>query len=154
MVGCGNNFNIPSNWHNSNKKINISQKFLSYADLTAHYYIWKNLLDKYNQDSWVGFSQYRRLWIKNKIARDIELNLLETIILTDIDESWNEYDAIIPPAFFFRKKMKEIVRNILLFPIKRDISLFKYKTIVLDQFAQSLGPFGKDLIFEIIQINH
>ena len=151
MVGCGNKINFPTNWHLSSTKINISEKFFSYADLVGHYYIWKNFLDKYNQDTWVGFSQYRRLWIKNKITRDIELNLLERIILTDIDESWNAYDAIIPPAFFFRKKKKEIVRNILLFPIKRDISLFKYKITVLDQFAQSLGPFGKDLIFEIIQ---
>jgi hypothetical protein len=151
MVGCSNTIVFPNSWHKSNEKKNISVKFFSYADLVGHYYIWKNFLDKYNQDSWIGFSQYRRLWIKNKIARDIQLNLLERIILTDIDESWNEYDAIIPPAFFFRKKKKEIVRNILLFPIKRDISLFKYKTTVLDQFAQSLGPFGKDLIFEIIQ---
>jgi hypothetical protein len=46
------------------------------------------------------------LWIKNKIARDIELNLVERIILTDIDESWNEYDAIIPPAFFLKKRRR------------------------------------------------
>ena len=151
MVGCGNKFKFPINWHLSSTKKNISEKFLSYADLVGHYYIWKNFLDKYNQDSWVGFSQYRRLWIKNKINNNVELNVLDRIILTDIDESWNEYDAIIPPAFFFRKKKKEILKNILLFPIKRDISLFKYKTTVLDQFAQSLGPFGKDLIFEIIQ---
>ena len=151
MVGCSNTIVFPNNWHKSNEKKNISEKFFSYADLVGHYYIWKNFLDKYNQDSWIGFSQYRRLWIKNKITNDIELNLLDRIILTDIDESWNAYDAIIPPAFFFRKKKKEIIKNILLFPIKRDISLFKYKTTLLDQFAQSLGPFGKDLIFEIIQ---
>jgi len=151
MVGCGNKFNFPTNWHLSSTKKNISEKFFSYADLVGHYYIWRNFLDKYNQDSWVGFSQYRRLWIKNKIINDVELNLLDRIILTNIDESWNEYDAIIPPAFFFRKKKKEILKNIFLFPIKRDINLLKYKTTVLDQFAQTLGPFGKDLIFEIIQ---
>jgi len=151
MVGCSNTIVFPNSWHKSNEKKNISVKFFSYADLVGHYYIWKNFLDKYNQDSWIGFSQYRRLWIKNKIVRNIELNLLDKIILTDLDESWNEYDAIIPPAFFFRKQKKEIIKNFLLFPIKRDISLLKYKTTVLEQFAQSLGPFGKDLIFEIIQ---
>jgi hypothetical protein len=151
MVGCGNSIAFPSSWQKSNEKKNISEKFFSYADLVGHYYIWKNFLDKYNQDSWVGFSQYRRLWIKNKITNDVELNLLDRIILTNIDESWNEYDAIIPPAFFFRKKKKEMLKNMFLFPIKRDINLLKYKTTVLDQFAQSLGPFGKDLIFEIIQ---
>jgi hypothetical protein len=151
MVGCSDTIVFPNSWHKSNEKKNISEKFFSYADLVGHYYIWRNFLDKYNQDSWIGFSQYRRLWIKNKIASDIELNLLDRIILTDLDESWNEYDAIIPPAFFFKKKMKEIIKNFLLFPIKRDISLLKYKITVLDQFAQSLGPFGKDLIFEIVQ---
>ena len=68
-------------------KKNISEKFFSNADLVGHYYIWKNFLNKYNQDSWIGFSQYRRLWIKNKIANDIELNFLDRIILTDTDES-------------------------------------------------------------------
>ena len=111
MVGCGNDLNFPNKWHQSNTKKNISEKFFSYADLVGHYYIWKNFLDKYNQDSWVGFSQYRRLWIKNKITNDVELNLLDRIILTNIDESWNEYDAIIPPAFFFRKKKKRNVKK-------------------------------------------
>jgi hypothetical protein len=151
MVGCGNTVAFPNSWHKSNEKKNISEKFFSYADLVGHYYVWKNFLDKYNQDSWVGFSQYRRLWIKNKIITDVELNLLDRIILTNINELWNEYDAIIPPAFHFRKKKKEIIKNIFQFPIKRDINLLKYKTTVLDQFAKSLGPFGKDLILEIIQ---
>ena len=44
-----------------------------------------------------------------------------------------------------------MLKNIFIFPIKRNINLLKYKTTVLDQFAQSLGPFGKDRIFEIIQ---
>ena len=151
MVGCGNNLNFPNNWHLSSTKKNISEKFFSYADLVGHYYIWKNFLDNYNQDSWIGFSQYRRLWIKNIITKDIELNHLEKIILTEIDRTWHEYDAIISPSFYFKKKIKEIFKNILLFPIKRDFSLFKYKTTVLDQFAKSLGSFGYDLIFDIIQ---
>ena len=46
-----------------------------------------------------------------KITNDVELNLLDKIILTDLDESWNEYDAIIPPAFFFRKQKKEKICN-------------------------------------------
>ena len=111
MVGLGNDLNFPNNWHQSSTKKNISEKFFSYADLVGHYYIWKNFLDKYNQVSWVGFSQYRRLWIKNKIINDVELNLLDKIILTNIDESWNEYDAIIPPAFFFIKKKKRNVKK-------------------------------------------
>jgi len=111
MVGLGNDLNFSNKWHQSSTQKNISEKFFSYADLVGHYYIWKNFLDKYNQDSWVGFSQYRRLWIKNKITNDVELNLLDRIILTNIDESWNEYDAIIPPAFFFRKKKKRNVKK-------------------------------------------
>lgn len=79
------------------------------------------------------------------------MNHLEKIILTQIDKTWHEYDAIIPPSFFFKKKIKEIFKNILLFPLKRDFSLLKYKTTVFDQFAKSLGSFGEDLIFEIIQ---
>jgi len=151
MVGCGKNVKFPKKWHDSNEKKNISEKFFSYADLIGHYYIWKNVIDKYNQDSWVGFSQYRRLWIKNKITNDLELSFLDKIILTDIDKSWHKYDAIITPAFLFKKKKREIIRNILLSPIKKNSNLFKCKTTVFEQFAKSLGPFGEDLIFEIIE---
>ena len=151
MVGLGNDTKFPSNWHLSNSKENISDKFFSYADLVGHYYVWKNLLNEYNQDYWVGFSQYRRLWIKNKINTGIELSFLEKLILKKADNSWNNYDVIIPSPFFFKKKKIKILKNILLFPFKRDINLLNLKTSVFDQFAESLGPFGKDLILQIIQ---
>ena len=48
MVGCGNKFKFPINWHLSSTKKNISEKFLSHADLVGHYYIWKNFFDKYS----------------------------------------------------------------------------------------------------------
>jgi len=107
MVSLGNETKFPSNWHFSNLKENISEKFFSYTDLVGHYYVWKNLLNEYNQDYWVGFSQYRRFWIKNKINKDIELGFLEKVILKKADDSWDNYDVIILSSFFFKKKNRD-----------------------------------------------
>ena len=76
-------------------RINISNKFFSYADLVAHYYIWKNLLPKYNDSQWIGFSQYRRFWLKHKILKEHPLDSLDSLILTEPDLTWKDYDAII-----------------------------------------------------------
>ena len=44
MVGLGDNA-FPDSWIKTNNQKNISNKFYSYADLIAQYYVWKNLLD-------------------------------------------------------------------------------------------------------------
>lgn len=151
MVGLGDAQFLKS-WINSNKEINISNKFFSYADLVAHYYVWKNLLHKYNDNQLIGFSQYRRFWLKHKITKEYPLDSINNLMLTEPDLSWKDYDAIIPAPFFFKKKIKELFTNFFLLKFLNDYDLIKYYTKVQKQFEDSLGSSGHQIITDAIKM--
>lgn len=151
MVGLGDS-SFPKSWIGTSKEINISNKFFSYADLVAHYYVWKNLLPKYNDSQWIGFSQYRRFWLKHKISKEYLLDSIDSLILTEPDLSWKDYDTIIPAPFIFHKKIKELFKNFFLLKFLKDFDLIKYYTKVQKQFEDSLGSSGREIITDIIKI--
>jgi len=151
MVWLGD-ASFPKSWIGTNKEINISNKFFSYADLVAHYYIWKNLLPKYNDSQWIGFSQYRRFWLKHKILKEYPLDSLDSLILTEPDLTWKDYDAIIPAPFVFKKKIKELFINFFLLKFLNDFDLIKYYTKVQKQFEDSLGSSGRQIITDTIKM--
>ena len=43
---------------------NIQKKEKNYSELTFHYWFWKNKLSKYKPNTWIGFCQKRRFWLK------------------------------------------------------------------------------------------
>ena len=43
---------------------NISTKNKFYGEYTFHYWLWKNYFQKYNENKWLGFCQYRKFWIE------------------------------------------------------------------------------------------
>ena len=64
-VGLGENkFN--KNWLRDNTKKNISYKNPYYGEYTFHYWLWKNSLEKFKKNEWVGFCAYRRFWVSKK----------------------------------------------------------------------------------------
>lgn len=151
MIGLGN-YLFQKPWININKGKNISHKFHSYADLTAQYFVWKNFLQKYNKNDWIGFAQYRRFWIKKIINKEYPIDKLEDLILTKPDCTWKNYEAVIPSPFFFRNRIIKITKNFLLLKFLKDLNSIKYKVSVLTQFEQSLGYGGKDIIVDIIKM--
>ena len=120
--------------------------------MVAHYSIWKNLLPKYNDSQWIGFSQYRRFWLKHKISKEYPLDSIDSLILTEPDLSWKDYDTIIPAPFIFHKKIKELFKNFFLLKFLKDFDLIKYYTKVQKQFEDSLGSSGREIITDIIKI--
>ena len=79
----------------SDKGTNIFYKEKFYSELTFHYWYWKNQLDL-NNNNWIGFCQKRRFWIKkNFINRLINKKNSKESLLTEPDNEWNDYDAII-----------------------------------------------------------
>jgi hypothetical protein len=151
MIGLGE-VSFPKTWIDIRNHKNISHKFFSYADLIAHYYVWKNLLPKYDENQWIGFFQYRRFWLKYKITKEYSLNSFDDLILTEPDLSWKDYDAVIPAPFIFKKKFKELCKNIYLFKFLKDINYVKYYTKVQKQFEDSLGPSGREIIIDIVKM--
>jgi hypothetical protein len=151
MIGLGD-VPFPKTWIDIKKEINISHKFFSYADLTAHYYVWKNLLHNYDENQWIGFFQYRRFWLKHKIKKAYPLTSLDSLILIEPDMSWKNYDAIIPASFIFKKKTKELLKNFFLLKFLEDFDLIKFYTKVQKQFEDSLGSSGREIITDIIKM--
>ena len=70
----------------------ISFKNKYYGEYTFHYWLWKNYLDKI-EENWIGFCQYRKYWslnftpnekisfsnLKDKVLSEIPLNLMITM---------------------------------------------------------------------------
>ena len=53
----GNHFN--AEWMNDSVGKNIASKNKFYGEYTFHYWIWKNHLNKL-ENNWIGFCQYRK----------------------------------------------------------------------------------------------
>ena len=99
---------------------NIQKKEQYYSELTFHYWYWKNKLKNENENTWIGFSQKRRFWIKNN-RRIKTLSDLRKNILHKAPNYWEKYESIICKPIFVQnpKKMKLLKRgwkNILMDP--------------------------------------
>ena len=91
---------------------NIQHKERNYSELTFHYWFWKNQLMKYKSDTWIGFCQKRRFWLKSNIKIQNFKNLKKNLILKP-HKKWKMYDSIIckPIRVDNPKKMKIIKRG-------------------------------------------
>ena len=91
-VGSGN---APPNYLSCNTNDNIFFKEKYYSELTFQYWYWKNLIDL-NKNSWIGFCQKRRFWLK-KESKNKSINKDNFIdhILAEPSQEWKNYDAII-----------------------------------------------------------
>ena len=60
-VGLGlNSYN--DDWLLDNVGKNISNKNKFYGEYTFHYWLWKNYLNNFSNNKWIGFCTYRRFW--------------------------------------------------------------------------------------------
>ena len=94
--------------------VNIHHKESYYSELTFHYWFWKNLLKTHNKDTWIGFCQKRRFWVREKIKDDeVNLSNFKNYLLREPDNSWKNYDAIICNKINLSKvkKMKLLKRS-------------------------------------------
>ena len=91
---------------------NIQHKEKNYSELTFHYWFWKNQLMKCRSDTWIGFCQKRRFWLKSNIKIQNFKNLKKNLILNP-DKKWNKFNSIIckPIRVDNPKKMKIIKRG-------------------------------------------
>ncbi len=134
LAGVGKN-SFPSSYIQSNNKDNIFYKEKNYSELTFHYWFWKNQLNLYDNDEWIGFCQKRRFWIKKKSkGQKINKFNFEKHFITSADDSWKDYEAIIcePISVDNVKTMKLIKRGFR--SILRDPSIIfdkKKKTVLL-----------------------
>ena len=107
--------NFPKNYLLSNNLNNIYYKEKYYSELTFHYWFWRNMLKKIHKDTWVGFCQKRRFWLKKRNNSNL-LNKynLHSHVLRSFPKEWsnNKESVIVDPIFVNNvKKMKLIKRG-------------------------------------------
>ncbi len=93
-VGLGEK-TFDNNWYSDKLGKNISNKNKNYGEYTFHYWIWKNYLDKINEE-WIGFCQYRKFW-SIKVYQNHEMNFDNLCLKTlkHIPVELNKYETIL-----------------------------------------------------------
>lgn len=81
---------------------NISSKNPNYCELTAHYWIWKNMLNEYDV---FGLCHYRRYFANSYFER---FKILEN---KTIDKLLEKYDVILPASWSWKNNVKIIYKN-------------------------------------------
>ena len=84
----------PKNYISCNEKDNIFYKEKYFSELTFHYWFWKNKLKFYDSNSWIGFCQKRRFWMKSSKKISSFTDLKDNIIVKS-PAQWKNYDSII-----------------------------------------------------------
>ena len=95
LAAVGNSiFNTKYLKCDQNDNIFFKEKY--YSELTFQYWFWKNKLSSLKENDWIGFCQRRRYWIKkNSLKKNITTHNLKNFILSEIPETWKEYNSAI-----------------------------------------------------------
>jgi hypothetical protein len=131
---CNKKEKFPTNWLRDNLNNNISAKNKNFGSLTSIYWIWKNELKKYKENTWIGISHYRRFWLKDKHDQIISLQNLNKNLLDNILNHNLDFDAFVAsslnltgykPMKLLKKTPKNILRDpsILINKNKHNIKL-------------------------------
>jgi len=126
-VGLGGK-DFDDNWFQDKLGNNISKKNKNYGEYTYHYWIWKNYLDKI-EDEWIGFCQYRKFWsLENHKIESINFNSLNSQVLKKIPEKFHDYESILgDPIYINQFRTMKFVKKGLKFFSKRPLTILSKK---------------------------
>ena len=125
-VGLGKKI-FSNEWMTDSSGKNISQKNKYYGEYTFHYWIWKNYLDKL-ENNWIGFCQYRKFFSEKHIENNnLTLDSLNSLVLKNIPENYQKYDAILVEPFKIEKKIVKFLKKNPKLILKNPMVLFSEK---------------------------
>jgi len=103
--------NYSKEWLTEESGENITLKNQYYAELSFHYWLWKN--NKINFNGWIGFCGYRKFWKKNYTNSKIDdFEDLNNIVLKEIPKEMTEYETILGEDFFINQfRFSKFVKN-------------------------------------------
>lgn len=105
--GLGN-FKYPNNWLTENKGENISNLNNFYGEVSGMYWLWKNYMNNFKNTDWIGFCQYRRLWLNSLFETKQKTNLssLYSNLLNPDNKIFSSCDAILlQPTIISRQNL-------------------------------------------------
>lgn len=101
---------------------NIYEKNEFYGEYTFHYWLWKNYLNKIDTE-WVGFCQYRKFFLKDKINFNknyLTFEKFNSHLIKNIEDEDRDYDCILGELFlvnnfrftkFVKKGILKFIKN-------------------------------------------
>ena len=117
--------NYQNGWIRDNTGENISYKNKYYGEYTFHYWLWKNKMETFNENDWVGFCAYRRFWLNEKEISNSELPFKDKT-LREVPEVWNNYDVILANEIYMDNiKLIKIIKYGKLALLNNPKSIFK-----------------------------
>tara|TARA_Y100001970_G_C14252537_1_gene872875 strand:+ start:3961 stop:4797 length:837 start_codon:yes stop_codon:yes gene_type:complete len=125
-VGLGNTI-TSDGWKRDNISNNISDKNKYYGELTFYYWLWKNELNDLPDNTWLGFSQYRRHWSSSSV-KSKNINNLDSNILKKVPIEWSDYETILPePMDLTHLKFMKLLKYGKIALLNNPMALFKKK---------------------------
>ena len=126
-----------SDWLTDSTDENISSKNKHYGEYTFHYWFWKNMLNKMQDNQWIGFCAYRRFWLNEE--KKIKNNIYD-MALNSIPDEWNNYDVIIGDHIHLDKiKWIKVIKYGKLALLRNPLSFLKSKRNIRFHFDMFHG---------------
>jgi hypothetical protein len=113
-LGLGQN-QFPSNWLDEKKGKNIAYLNNHYGEHSGIFWVWKNCMDEFEDDDWIGFSHYRKLWLNNLYSKKQKKNISSVYsnLLKQNNEIFKNNDAIlIQPIIYSNKNLLEDFKEV------------------------------------------
>ena len=124
-VGLGENI-ISKGFITDNTNNNISEKNRYYGEYTFHYWLWKNKILK-DINNWVGFCQYRKFWLKDKVKLEAtDISSLNNSLLQEIPEHLQHYESILGESLFINQfRLSKFLKKNFITMVKKPSLFFK-----------------------------
>ena len=123
-VGVGEK-DFDNRWFTDKSGINIAEKNKYYSECTFHYWLWKNYIDKI-ENEWIGFCQYRKFWSLEKIkSENLNIDNIKEKVLKKLPDEFEKYEAILAnPQFVNQWKLMKFIKKGFKIFIKNPLLIF------------------------------
>jgi len=104
-LGVGKNL-FPNNWLDEKKGKNISDLNQYYGEHSGIYWVWKNCIDGFEENDWIGFSHYRKLWLNGLYDKKQKLNpsSLYSNLLKENNDIFKKNEVILIQPIIYQNK--------------------------------------------------
>ena len=150
-VGVGSD-KFSGEWLKDNTLENISSKNKYYGEYTFHYWFWKNVLPKIDDNQWIGFCGYRLFWgNKKKITKDSKV---ENVVIKEIPPEWGKFDTIVGEHKYINDlKFSKLVKHGIWSLIRNPYAVLKTKRNLRFHFDMWHGNGNLDKAIDLLDIN-
>ncbi len=166
-VGLGQE-NFSNEWLRDNTLINISSKNRYYGEYTFHYWFWKNILPKIDNDQWIGFCAHRDYWNNNKkIIENTNFKInyqnvpnllikseteLKNFALNEVPSEWENYDSIIGDHMYINNlKFSKLIKHGIKSLVRNPSAVLKSKRSIRFHFDMWHGNGNLDRAIDLLE---